>query len=194
MLSLSLSYVQYIKKLFPVQNIKLIGKDIVLVVKKTDLLNILYFLKYHGNSLFNCLTAISGVDYIERVNRFEVVYELLSLHFNRRIRIKVFVDTDSSVMSLCSIFKAANWWEREVWDMFGIFFQNHPDLRRILTDYGFKGHPLRKDFPLSGYIELFYDEKLKRVISHDIELPQEFRFFEFKSPWSPFFYQNKKFI
>jgi NADH dehydrogenase (ubiquinone) Fe-S protein 3 len=189
---LSLNYIQYIKKCFPIQNVKLMDNDIIFVVKEIDILNILYFLKVNNNCLFNCLTAISGVDYLERFNRFEIVYEVLSLSYNRRLRIKVFVDSNSSIQSICSLYKAANWWEREIWDMFGVFFKSHPDLRRILTDYGFKGHPLRKDFPLSGYIEVFYDEKLKRVVSYDIELPQEFRYFEFKSPWSPFFYQNKK--
>jgi len=126
---------------------------------------------------------ITAVDYPTREKRFEVVYHLLSISLNTRIRVKVCLDDISSVSSIQSIYKSAGWFERETWDMFGIFFSNHSDLRRILTDYGFEGHPLQKDFPLSGYIEARYNETEKRVILEPIELSQDFRFFEFANPW-----------
>ena len=140
---------------------------------------------------YNCLAAISGTDYPERENRFEVAYELLSTHYNRRVRVKTFVNEFTPISSVTGIYPAANWWEREIWDLYGVFFQNHPDLRRLLTDYGFQGHPMRKDFPLSGYVEVSYDEKLKRVITQPLELTQEFRSFDFRSPWSSSFAHKK---
>jgi NADH/F420H2 dehydrogenase subunit C len=181
---LGISFVQRLKKLLPLENVKILENEIILTVHPKHLYFILTFLKNHTLCQYKCLTAISGTDYPERENRFEVAYELLSLHFNRRLRVKTFVNEVTPLQSVTSIYPAANWWEREVWDLFGVFFQNHPDLRRILTDYGFQGHPLRKDFPLSGYVEVSYDEKLKRVISQPLELTQEFRSFDFRSPWS----------
>jgi len=130
------------------------------------------------------LTAITGTDYPERIDRFEVSYELLSLKFNNRLRVKTSINEVGSLESITKVYNSANWWEREVWDMFGIFFSNHPDLRRILTDYGFEGYPLRKDFPLSGYVEVRYDDTVKRVVCEPLELAQEFRSFNFESPWS----------
>jgi NADH dehydrogenase (ubiquinone) Fe-S protein 3 len=190
---LDILYVNRLKKLMPTENIKILEDEIVISVHFKNLFNTIYFLKNHGLCQYNCLTSISGTDYPERENRFEIAYELLSLHYNRRIRVKTFVNEITPLLSITSIFSAANWWEREVWDLFGVFFQNHPDLRRILTDYGFQGHPLRKDFPLSGYVEVSYDEKLKRVISQPLELTQEFRSFDFKSPWSTSFdFKSKK--
>merc|ERR1711860_453663 len=121
-----------------------------------------------------------------RKNRFEVVYNLLSLRYNARIRVKTYTDELTPIESADSVFKAANWYEREIFDMFGVFFSNHPDLRRILTDYGFEGHPFRKDFPLSGYTEVRYDEELKRCVVEPLELAQEFRKFEYSSPWETF--------
>jgi NADH dehydrogenase (ubiquinone) Fe-S protein 3 len=143
----------------------------------------LCFLKYHSNTRFRLLIDVCGVDYPSRQQRFEIVYNLLSIQYNSRIRVQTSVDEITPVDSVVSIFPSAGWWEREVWDMFGVYFSNHPDLRRILTDYGFEGHPLRKDFPLSGYLEVRYDDSEKRVISEPIELAQEFRYFDFASPW-----------
>jgi NADH:ubiquinone oxidoreductase subunit C len=129
------------------------------------------------------LSCISGVDLIDQKYRFCLSYELLSIVYNIRLRVKIFINEISTVPSLFKIFINSNWWEREVWDLFGIYFINHPDLRRILTDYGFEGHPLRKDFPLSGYIELRYNIITKRIVSESLELSQEFRLFTFEMPW-----------
>jgi NADH-quinone oxidoreductase subunit C len=126
---------------------------------------------------------MTAVDYPSRKDRFDVVYNLLSVRFNTRIRVKVIINEFQSLESITSIYSAAGWFERETWDMFGIFFINHPDLRRILTDYGFEGYPLRKDFPLSGYIEVRYNESKKRVVYEKLMLPQEFRLFTFETPW-----------
>ena len=129
------------------------------------------------------LVDICGVDYPDRAKRFDVVYHLLSLAKNRRVRIKVQTDEDTPVPSVVSVYPSADWFEREAFDMYGIFFDNHPDLRRILTDYGFHGYPLRKDFPMTGYVEVRWDEQLKRVVYEPVKLPQEFRAFDFLSPW-----------
>jgi NADH dehydrogenase (ubiquinone) Fe-S protein 3 len=161
-------------------------KEAVLVVDSENLYPVLYFLKNHSNARFRLLVDICGVDYPSRKERFEVVYNLLSVQFNSRIRVQTSVDEITPIASAVGIFPSAGWWEREVWDMFGVYFTNHPDLRRILTDYGFEGHPLRKDFPLSGYLEVRYDDSEKRVVSEPIEMTQEFRYFDFTSPWSPF--------
>lgn len=141
------------------------------------------FLRDHINTQYKCLIDITAVDFPERQDRFEVVYHLLSPRWNNRIRVKVCVDETTAMPSIVKLYNAANWFEREVWDMFGIFFKDHPDLRRILTDYGFTGHPMRKDFPLTGYTEVRYDYGKKRVISEPLELSQEFRYFDFSSPW-----------
>jgi NADH dehydrogenase (ubiquinone) Fe-S protein 3 len=141
------------------------------------------FLKNHTTTQYKMLVDITAVDYPSRLVRFEVVYNILSLQYNTRLRIKTCIDETTPISSITNLYSSAAWWEREVWDMFGIFFLNHPDLRRILTDYGFQGHPLRKDFPLSGYVEVRYDDSEKRVISEPTELTQEFRYFEFTSPW-----------
>jgi NADH dehydrogenase (ubiquinone) Fe-S protein 3 len=141
------------------------------------------FLKNHTQTQYKVLIDVTAVDYPSREQRFEVVYNLLSLHHNSRLRIKTSVDEITPVDSLVSLYNSANWWERETWDMFGIFFANHPDLRRILTDYGFEGHPLRKDFPLSGFVEVRYDDSEKRVLTEPLEMTQEFRSFDFASPW-----------
>ena len=129
------------------------------------------------------LIDICGVDYPERPERFEVVYHLLSLRHNWRLRVKVVTDEQAAVPSIQSIYSAAGWFEREAWDLYGIKFSNHPDLRRILTDYGFEGHPLRKDFPLTGYVEVRYDDEQKRVVYEPVKLVQDFRNFDFLSPW-----------
>ncbi|KAG2492493.1 hypothetical protein HYH03_009158 [Edaphochlamys debaryana] len=148
-----------------------------------NLVPLCIFLRDHTNLNFKTLLDITAVDFPERAARFEVVYHILSPRWNNRLRIKVCVDEVTAVPTVSNIWKTSNWFERETWDMFGIFFSGHPDLRRILTDYGFTGHPLRKDFPLSGYTEVRYDYTKKRVVSEPLELTQEFRYFDFSSPW-----------
>jgi NADH-quinone oxidoreductase subunit C len=152
-------------------------------VPREAIAKVLTFLRDAPDLQFKQLIDICGVDYPEKSLRFEVVYHLLSLRFNRRIRIKIETDEGLSVPSVTAVFKAANWFEREVWDMYGVTFSGHPDLRRLLTDYGFEGHPLRKDFPLTGYLEVRYDVEQKRVVYQPVELPQAFRNFDFLSPW-----------
>jgi NADH-quinone oxidoreductase subunit C len=132
---------------------------------------------------FKILIDICGADYPQRAERFEVVYHFLSVHNNLRVRLKLSTDASSPVPSIVGIFPAANWFEREAYDLYGILFEGHPDLRRLLTDYGFSGHPLRKDFPLTGFVEVRYDEEQKRVVYEPVKLPQEFRTFDFLSPW-----------
>jgi NADH-quinone oxidoreductase subunit C len=132
---------------------------------------------------FGCLIDICGADYPEREERFDVVYHLLSPWLNHRIRVRIKTDAASPVPSIVSLFPAANWFEREAYDLYGILFAGHPDLRRILTDYGFQGYPLRKDFPLTGFVELRYDDELKRVVYEPVNLQQEYRSFDFLSPW-----------
>lgn len=158
-------------------------KELMIFIYPEYVLPFFRFIRDHTNTQFKILIDVTAVDYPSRTQRFEVVYNLLSVQYNSRIRIKASVDEVTPVASLVALYNSANWLEREVWDMFGIFFSNHPDLRRILTDYGFEGHPLRKDFPLSGYIEVRYDDTEKRVITEPIEITQDFRFFEFSSPW-----------
>jgi NADH-quinone oxidoreductase subunit C len=144
---------------------------------------VLKFLRDDANCEFSQLVDLCGVDFPEREERFEVVYHLLSMNQNLRTRLKVCASEDTSVPSVASVFSCANWFEREVWDMYGVFFSDHPDLRRILTDYGFDGHPQRKDFPLTGYVEVRYDESQKRVVYEPVKLTQDFRTFDFMSPW-----------
>ena len=181
---LTLSLINKLTKLIPFIKVQtFLNNEIVFITKPKYLLDTLFFLKNHVLFQFSILTSISGVDYISNKNRFEVVYELLSLRFNRRIRVKVLTNELGYLNSCEKIYPAANWYECEVWDMFGIFFKNHSNLRRILTDYGFEGHPLRKDFPLNGYVEVRYSINQKRVISESIELSQEYRTFNFFGPW-----------
>jgi NADH-quinone oxidoreductase subunit C len=132
---------------------------------------------------FEQLIDVCAVDYPDRPQRFEVVYALLSVSLNLRVRVKVTTDEDTPVPSVVGVYPSANWFEREAWDLFGVFFSDHPDLRRILTDYGFDGHPLRKDFPLTGYVELRYDPDQRRVVYEPVKLTQDFRTFDFASPW-----------
>jgi len=145
-------------------------------------LEALTFLRDHPDYRFHQLVDLCGVDYPERPLRFDVVYHLLSLVKNHRMRLKVQTDEDTPVPSVAGEFPAANWFEREAFDMYGIFFSDHPDLRRLLTDYGFHGHPLRKDFPMTGYVEVRYDDELKRVVYEPVKIA-EFRQFDFLSPW-----------
>lgn len=166
-----------------VERYEVVTRQLVLWTTRDSLLRLLTFLRDDPNCLFKQLVDVTAVDYPEREERFEVVYNLLSLTQNERVRVKVATDEDTPLPSCVPIFNAANWFEREVWDMYGVFFSDHPDLRRILTDYGFEGHPLRKDFPLTGYVELRYDEDLKRVVYEPVKLVQEFRSFDFTSPW-----------
>ena len=141
------------------------------------------FLKADRNCRFSSLVDITAVDYPGRSKRFDVVYHFLSMYRNQRIRLRVGIREDEMVHSVTSVHPSANWFEREVFDMFGILFSGHPDLRRILTDYGFRGHPLRKDFPTTGYTEVRYDEAQKRVVYEPVQLVQEYRQFDFMSPW-----------
>lgn len=160
--------------------------ELEICIHPDGVIPVLTFLRDHSNAQFKSLADLTAVDIPTRQNRFEIVYNLLSLRFNSRIRVKTYTDELTPVESSVSVYKAANWYEREIWDMFGVFFANHPDLRRILTDYGFEGHPFRKDFPLSGYVELRYDDEVKRVVAEPVELAQEFRKFDLNSPWEAF--------
>ena len=157
--------------------------ELTVTIRRDDILKVLQILRDDANCQFKQLVDVCGVDYPEKETRFAVVYNLLSLTHNLRIRIKIWTDEDTPVPSACELFSSANWWEREVWDLYGIYFSGHPDLRRILTDYGFEGHPLRKDFPLTGYVEMRYDNEQKRVVYEPVKLTQEFRTFDFLSPW-----------
>ncbi len=157
--------------------------ELTLTADAANIAGILKFLRDDTNCQFEVLIDICGVDYPEREKRFEVVYHLLSPRLNQRIRVKIATDEATPVASVNSIFPAANWFEREAYDMFGIRFTGHPDLRRLLTDYGFQGYPLRKDFPLTGYVEVRYDDEAKRVVYEPVKLNQEFRNFDFESPW-----------
>lgn len=157
--------------------------EMILETELKMLEKILFFLRDHEGCLFKILIDILVVDHPGKEKRFSLIYCLLSTKYNVRIRVKVYIDELTSVSSITNIYKSSCWMEREIWDMNGIFFENHPDLRRILTDYGFVGYPLRKDFPLSGYTEVRYDDSQKRVISENLEMSQEYRVFNFKSSW-----------
>ena len=152
-------------------------------IEKDDLIDVTLFLKTNKNTKFRQLIDITVVDYPERTQRFKIVYLFLSHEFNQRIILNYFINENELITSLTSIFPAANWMEREVFDMYGVNFKDHPDLRRILTDYGFKGHPLRKDFPLTGHSEVRYNEAEKKVISEPVKLEQNYRNFDYESPW-----------
>ena len=166
-----------------VQQRKIARGELTLVVTRDDIPRVLKELRDDAQCLFEVLIDICGVDYPERERRFDVVYHLLSPRRNQRIRVKCETDEDTPVPSAIEVFPAANWYEREAYDMYGILFSGHPDLRRLLTDYGFQGFPLRKDFPLTGYVEVRYDDAQKRVVYEPVKLTQEFRSFDFESPW-----------
>ena len=157
--------------------------ELIVDVEAEHIVKVLTFLRDDQQCLFKVLLDICGADYPQRADRFDVVYNLLSLRHNQRIRIKVKVAEGGVVPSVTGVFSAAGWFERETWDLYGVLFSDHPDLRRLLTDYGFEGHPLRKDFPLTGYVEMRYDEEQKRVVYEPVQLTQEFRRFDFMSPW-----------
>lgn len=156
---------------------------LVLTCEPSYVPNLLTFLRDNSRCQFKQLIDVFGADYPQRAERFEVVYNLLSVKYNRRILVKTRVDEKTKIPSVVKVFSAALWFEREVWDMYGVQFDKNPDLRRILTDYGFKGHPMRKDFPLTGHVEVRYDEMKQRVIYEPVKLEQEFRSFDFLSPW-----------
>lgn len=180
---------QYVAECLPkyVQKVQITaGNELEVLIAPEGVIPVLTFLKDHTNAQYTCLADLCGVDYPAKPFRFEVVYNLLSVRYNTRIRVRTYTDELTPVESACEVHKAANWYEREVWDLYGVFFANHPDLRRILTDYGFEGHPLRKDFPLSGYVEVRYDDEAKRVVVEPLELAQEFRKFDLSAPWEQF--------
>jgi len=166
-----------------VRSVEVRHGELVVHARADHIVDVLTKLRDDSECLFKQLVDVCGVDYPGRKQRFDVVYHLLSLQFNRRVRVKVTTDEETPVPSAVDVFASANWFEREAWDMYGIFFSGHPDLRRILTDYGFSGHPLRKDFPLTGHVEVRYSEEQKRVVYEPVKLTQEFRDFDFMSPW-----------
>ncbi|XP_037344878.2 NADH dehydrogenase [ubiquinone] iron-sulfur protein 3, mitochondrial [Pungitius pungitius] len=180
---------EYVAEMMPkyVQQVQVTCyNELEVMIHPDGVIPVLTFLRDHTNTQFRNMIDLTAVDIPSRQNRFEIVYHLLSLRYNSRLRIKTYTDELTPVDSAVPVHLAANWYEREVWDMFGVFFANHPDLRRILTDYGFEGHPFRKDFPLSGYVEVRYDDEVKRVVAEPVELSQEFRKFDLNTPWEVF--------
>ncbi|KAH0614840.1 uncharacterized protein H6S33_000476 [Morchella sextelata] len=174
------AYGRYLISCLPkhIQQFSVWKDELTIYIAPTSVLPVFTFLKNHTAAQFTQVSDITGVDYPTRNYRFEVVYNLLSVHHNSRIRVKTYADEATPVPSICSLYDGANWYEREAYDLFGIFFVGHPDLRRIMTDYGFDGHPLRKDFPLTGYTELRYDEEKKRIVVEPLEMTQAFRNFQ----------------
>ena len=162
-------------KMIPIKRFEIFKDEIIIEITPMHIKKILTFLQLYTHSQFKLLTYITAVDYPEKNNRFTVIYDLLSLQFAIRLRIKILTSELQTIDSITSIFSAANWYEREVWDMFGIHFAKHPDLRRILTDYGFHGHPLRKDFPVTGFYEIRYDDYKKRIVYEQLQLNQSYR-------------------
>ncbi|MBI2716501.1 MAG: NADH-quinone oxidoreductase subunit C [Rhizobiales bacterium] len=157
--------------------------ELAVNAKAADIVKVATFLRDDPACQFICIIDITAVDWPSRAQRFDVVYHLLSPRLNQRIRVKAVTDEVTPVPSLVEVFRGADWYERETFDLYGVLFSGHPDLRRILTDYGFEGHPLRKDFPLTGFVEVRYDDELKRVVYEKVRLAQEFRNFDFLSPW-----------
>ena len=186
---LTLNYVQHLINALPLYKIQFFSDEIAIFIESKNIFNSVLFAKYHAFCQYKVLTSISGVDFPNKKLRFETSYELLSLIFNTRLRVKIVHNELESIDSCVHLFSTAGWHECEVWDMFGIFYKNHINLRRILTDYGFEGHPLRKDFPLSGYLEARYSDNQKRVINEAIELLQEYRTFNFYGPWDFNYYE-----
>lgn len=170
-----------LKKILPVVSYNL--SEQIVIFSNSQLFFSLKCLKLHFSYQYSLLSCISGVDFLSKKYRFGVVYDLLSITYNTRLRLKVFVNEITPISSVVDVFINANWWEREIWDLYGIYFEKHPDLRRILTDYGFESHPMRKDFPCSGFVELRYNENKKRIVVKPIHLAQEFRAFNFQTPW-----------
>lgn len=172
-----IEYIKSLKKYIPFKKIYILNKQIIGIISIKYFKYCILFLKNHENCRFDILTDICCVDFPEKKNRFELIYILLSLTYNQRMYLKIYVDEFTPVPSISDVFNNANWLERESWDLFGVFFQNHPDLRRILTDYGFSGHPFRKDFPLTGFNEYRYDDLTKTIKNEKLELSQELRMF-----------------
>ena len=177
------TFSQYLLKILPIINSTINQKELSLHIPFQKVVPIIFFLKNHTNCQFKILSDLCVVDYLNKKERLNVIYNLLSIRFNSRIRVQISITELQAIDSITTVYKAANWWEREAWDMFGVFFSNHPDLRRILTDYGFEGHPLRKDFPLSGFLEVYYNELKKRVVYEPVNLSQQYRLFELNTPW-----------
>jgi NADH-quinone oxidoreductase subunit C len=157
--------------------------ELNVTAKASDIVAVMRFLRDDPRCQFVCLIDVTAVDYPSREQRFDVVYHLLSPKHNLRIRVKAAIDEDTAVPSIIEVFPGTDWFERETYDLYGVVFTGHPDMRRLLTDYGFEGHPLRKDFPLTGFVEVRYDDELKRVVYEPVRLTQEFRNFDFLSPW-----------
>ncbi|KAL9126752.1 MAG: hypothetical protein Q9217_004242 [Psora testacea] len=174
------TYGQYLLSCMPkyIQQFSVWKDELTIYIPPAGVIPVLSFLKYHTAAEYTMVADITAVDYPTRDNRFEIVYNLLSVRHNSRIRVKTYADEATPVPSITTLYDGANWYEREVYDLFGVFFVGHPDLRRIMTDYGFDGHPLRKDFPLTGYTEIRYDEEKKRIVVEPLELTQAFRNFE----------------
>ena len=166
-----------------IENRAIAFDELTIVVRREDIVRVATFLRDDPQCRFVCFIDICGADYPAREKRFDVVYHFLAPHHNRRIRVKVETDEVTPVPSLVEVWPASNWFEREAYDLYGILFSGHPDLRLILTDYGFEGHPLRKDFPMTGYVEVRYDDGQGRVVYEPVKLSQEFRNFDFLSPW-----------
>ncbi len=166
-----------------IESVVIIKKEIIIYTTSKNIYPLMNFLKKHTNTQYKTIVDITAVDNPDQKKRFEIIYNLLSTTYNNRIRIKTIIDEITPIESITKIYQGGNWMERETWDMFGIYFYNHPDLRRILTDYGFDGFPLLKNWPLSGYMEVRYDDEQKRVINEPIEITQEFRNFDIISPW-----------
>jgi NADH dehydrogenase (ubiquinone) Fe-S protein 3 len=177
------AFLKKYKEIIPIFFLRSFQHEVVGILKNKDLIFSLFVLKTHTNYQFSILSCVSGVDFFKEKYRFCSVYDFVSIHFETRIRIKVFASEVNKIFSVITIFSNANWWEREIWDLFGIFFVNHNDLRRILTDYGFEGHALRKDFPLSGYNELCYNQCKGRIVSIPLQLTQEYRYFSHDISW-----------
>ena len=177
--------IEHLRKLLDadLQDAAVVQDQIVFRIPASSIQQVLAALRDDKYAAFNQLSDLTAVDYPERLERFELVYQLLSMRNNMRLRLLAAVGEGQAVPSATTVYSSANWAEREVWDMFGIFFAGHPDLRRLLTDYGFEGHPLRKDFPLTGHVEVRYDDTLRRVVNEPVSLVQEFRDFDFLSPW-----------
>ena len=178
------NYGQYLLSCLPkyIQQFSVWKDELTIYIPPSGVIPVITFLKYHTAAEYTMVADITAVDYPTRNARFEVVYNLLSVRHNSRIRVKTYADEATPVPSITSLYDGANWYEREVYDLFGVFFVGHPDLRRIMTDYGFDGHPLRKDFPLTGYTEIRYDEEKKRIVVEPLELTQAFRNFEVSMP------------
>ena len=166
-----------------INSVEVVNHELTINARRAEISNVISFLRDDSFCKFSILIDICGADYPARERRFDVVYHMLSMAHNHRIRVKITTDEETAVKSIIGLFPCANWYEREAFDMYGILFEEHPDLRRLLTDYGFEGYPLRKDFPLSGFTEVRYDEERKAVVQEPVNLPQAYRSFDFMSPW-----------